>query len=190
MLQQAVAKKNYGPTSHATIKINENPMSDLTLVSEGIENALSIKQVHNDANIIASFGVGQLKNLTIAPGTKTIVLCADNDGLSNHTKAPMLDALQKWQEQGYQLKIAMPFDIDLSKKFDFNDLLKTQGERAVRTSLTQAIEVTDLSQLKSKSSSLSQDFIKIQDQTCSKIKQNFDLDIMVGSKEKNQELSL
>ena len=190
LLQQVVAKKNYGPTSHATIKINENSGSDLTLVAEGVENALSIKQVDSDANIIASFGVGQLKNLTIQPGTQTIILCADNDGLSNHTKAPMLNALQRWQDQGYQVKLAMPFDADLHRKFDFNDLLNTQGERAIRNSLSQAIEVGDLSQLKSKSSSLSQDFIKMQDQVCSKTKQSFELNVMVGTKEKDQELFL
>ena len=161
--QKATPKKNYGPTSHATIKINERPMSDTTLVTEGIENALSIKQAY-DANIIASFGVGQLKNLTIASSTKIIILCADNDGLSNNTKSPMLDALQKWCEQGYQVKIAMPFDADLRKKFDFNDLLKTQGERAVRNSLVQAIKVSNLSELKNKNYSLSQDFIKMQNQ--------------------------
>lgn len=189
-LQQAVAKKNYGPTAHATIKINEVPGSDVTLVTEGIENALSIKQMHNDANIIASFGVGQLKNLTIDSGTKTIILCADNDGLSNNTKAPMLDALRKWQDQGYQIKLAMPFDADLHKKFDFNDLLKTQGPLAVRNSLSQAIELGDLSKLSSKSYSLSQDFIKMKEQERSPAKQDIELNVIVNAKEQDREIAL
>jgi hypothetical protein len=146
--------------------------------------------VYNDANIIASFGVGQLKNLSLESGTKTIILCADNDGRSNNTKAPMLDALSKWQDQGYQVKLAMPFDTDLSKKFDFNDLLKTQGTAAVRNSLSQAIEIGYLSKLKNNGSSLSQDFIKIQDQVNSKFKHNFELNITVNTKEKDQEISV
>ena len=189
-LQQAVAKKNYGSTSHATIKINEVPGSNVTLVAEGIENALSVKQAWNDANIIASFGVGQLKNLTIESGTKTIILCADNDGLSNNTKAPMLDALQKWKEQGYQVKIAMPFDIDLSKKFDFNDLLNTQGERAVRNSLSQAIAIGDLLKLKDNSSSLSQGFIKMKDQALSSVKQGIELNVTTSTKEQDRGIAL
>ncbi len=189
-LQKATIKKNYGPTSHATIKINENPKSEITLVTEGIENALSIKQVHIDANIISSFGVGQLKNLTIEPGTKTVILCADHDGIANHTKMPMLDALQRWKEQGYQVKIAMPFDSNLQKRFDFNDLLKTQGELAVHKSLTQAIEISDLSKFQNKNSSLAQDFLKVQNQEYSPSKKNFERNSMVNSKEQDQELSM
>ncbi len=63
------------------------------MVTEGFENALSIKEVVKDVNIISSFGVGQLKNVTFAPATKTIILCADNDGIVTNTKSAVLDAL-------------------------------------------------------------------------------------------------
>ena len=107
-------------------------------------------------------GVGQLKNLTIDPGTKTIILCADNDGMSTNTKNAVLDALQRWQEQGYQVKLAMPFDHDITKKIDFNDLLNQHGEKAVNQSVSKAIDIGDLSSFSNKSSPLAKDFIKVQ----------------------------
>jgi hypothetical protein len=163
-LQPATAKRNYGPTTGTTIKINEHYQSEITLVTEGIENALSIKQAQPDVNIISSFGVGQLKNLSVDPGTKIIMLCADNDGLSVNTKRPMLEALQKWLEQGYQVKIAMPIAASLEQKIDFNDLLNNQGIQAIKQCLSNAIKISDLDSFKNKTSSLSQDFIKIQNQ--------------------------
>ena len=187
-LQTATAKRNYGPTLGATIKVNENSKADLTMVTEGVENALSIKQVVKDVNIISSFGVGQLKNVTFAPATKTIILCADNDGMVTNTKSAVLDALQKWQKQGYQVKIAMPFDNDLSKKFDFNDLLNKQGEQAINKCLSKAIDVGDLSSFSNKNTALSQDFIKIQNQKQFNSKKFAEKDILVTSKERDQQL--
>jgi len=192
VLQAATAKRNYGPTLGATIKINQNPNSDITMVTEGVENALSIKEVFKDVNIISSFGVGQLKNLTIEPGTKTIILCADNDGMSTNTKTAVVDALQKWQEQGYQVKLAMPFAQDLTKKIDFNDLLKQHGERAVHQAVSKAIDISDLSSFSNKSSPLTQDFIKTQNKqqiNCTEFSQK---NMLVASKSQQSlnELSL
>lgn len=191
-LQPAAAKRNYGPTGGATIKINYNPKSDITMITEGMENALSIKQVRNDVNIISSFGVGQLKNLTIDPGTKTIILCADNDGIATNTKVAVLDALQKWQDQGYQVKLALPLDQDVTKKIDFNDLLIKHGEKAVDQSLSKAIHIDDLSNFSNKSSSLAQDFIKVQSKQQINFTENFSKDLVVVRKEQKglNELSL
>jgi hypothetical protein len=58
----------------------------ISAVSEGLENALSIKEVQPNANIISSFGVRQLQNLSIETGTKVIVLCLDNDEPISNTK--------------------------------------------------------------------------------------------------------
>jgi hypothetical protein len=162
----ATDKRTYGPTGGATVKINEQPGSEITLVTEGTENALSVKQAQPDVNIVSAFGVGQLKNLTIEPATKTIILCADNDGLipNANSKGSMLNALQKWLEQGYQVKIALPFGDKLEDKINFNDLLKERGIDSVRDCLKDAIEIKSIKELGEKTTPLSQDFMKLKDE--------------------------
>jgi hypothetical protein len=163
---KATDKRTYGPTGRATVKINEQPGSKITLVTEGTENALSVKQAQPDVNIVSAFGVGQLKNLTIEPATKTIVLCADNDDLTPNanSKGSMLNALQKWLEQGYQVKIALPFGNKLGDKIDFNDLLKQRGIDGVKDCLKDAIEIKSIKELGDKTTPLSQDFMKLKDE--------------------------
>ncbi len=82
----------------------------------------------------------------------------------------------------------MPFDNDLSKKFDFNDLLNKQGEQAINKCLSKAIDVGDLSSFSNKSAALSQDFIKIQNQKQCNSKKFAEKDILVTSKERDQQL--
>lgn len=148
--------------------------SEITYVSEGLEDALSIKQVQPDANILSSFGVGQLKNLSIEPGTKTIVLCADNDEIGSNTKKPMLEAMQKWVEQGYQVRLAMPFSNAL--KTDFNDLPKHQGEQGISKCLKNTLEISNLSAFKDTKSTMAQDFLRLQDREYAKSEQAVEMD--------------
>lgn len=169
VLQQATAKRNYGPTRGATIDVNRDQKNTgITFITEGVENALSIKQVQPEAEIISSFGVGQLQNLNINPNTKTIVLCADNDGLAVTTKKPMIDAMQKWIEQGYEVRLAMPFSNKLETKIDFNDLLIQRGEHTINKCLNDAISVININNLSNKTTALSLDFLRIQSSTNSK----------------------
>ncbi len=163
-LKDATEKMTYGPTLGATIEVNPgHKRTGITYVTEGFENALSIKQVQPNAQIISSFGVGQLKNLTLAPTTKTIVLCADNDSFATNSKGAVLDAIQKWLGQNYEVKIALPFGNKPSDKFDFNDLLKQRGENAISSCLNEDILISKISDLGEKSSPLFQDFLKLKE---------------------------
>lgn len=82
----------------------------------------------------------------------------------------------------------MPFDNDLSKKFDFNDLLNKQDEQAINKCLSKSIDVGDLSSFSNKSSALSQYFIKIQNQKQFNAKKFVEKDILVISQECDQQL--
>jgi len=187
-LESATPKKNYGSTLGATVVVNQQKNSEITFVSEGLENALSIKEVQPDANIISSFGVGQLKNLSIGVETKMIVLCADNDGMVSNTKKPMLEAMQKWIEQGYQVRLAMPFSSAL--KTDFNDLLRQQGAEAISKCLRNTLKIRDLSEFKDKSSTLAQDFLRFQNQEHTKSEQAINMDDSVKTKNRTLENEL
>jgi conjugative relaxase-like TrwC/TraI family protein len=165
-LKDATDKRTYGPTGGATVEINsKHKQSDITYVTEGVENALSIKEALPDAKIISSFGVGQLKNLHIEQGTKTIVLCADNDEINSNSKWSVLDAIQKWLGQGYQVKVALPFGKDPLAKYDFNDMLKEQGMKAIKNSISEAIVINKTSELGDKNTHLARDFLSLKERS-------------------------
>ena len=97
--------------------------------------------------------------------TKTIILCADNDGMATNTKGPVLDAIQKWLDQGYQIKVALPFGEKLGDKYDFNDLLKQRGNKAVDKCLNEVIIISKISDFGERSLPLSHDFLKLKERS-------------------------
>jgi hypothetical protein len=119
----------------------------VTYLTEGVENALSVKQSISNANISSCFGIGQLKNISLSPETKTVVICADNDGINFATKKALEQSVAKFLDSGLEVKLTVPLGKDPSAKYDYNQMLTDKGVNAIRSSLNQAVlikSVTDL----------------------------------------------
>jgi hypothetical protein len=48
-------------------------------------------------------------------------------------------------------------------KFDFNDMLKQQGDKAIKRTLMEAITITKVSELGERKTSLVQDFLRLKE---------------------------
>lgn len=94
-------------------------LSDVLIVSEGIETALSILQVRPEATVWAALSAGGIKSLLLPnlPFAKTIIIAADHDSVG--IKAAV-HAAALWVSEGRIVKIALP----TKKGEDFNDMLK------------------------------------------------------------------
>jgi DNA primase len=92
-------------------------LSELLIITEGIENALSVLHAQPNATVWAALSASGIRNLCL-PDTaivKTIIIAADHD--STGIKAAIQSA-ELWASTGRTVKIAL-----LPKDFDFNDVL-------------------------------------------------------------------
>jgi hypothetical protein len=108
--------------------------SDITIIAEGIETGLSVKQAmyeHSQkgddkavkyANIniktLCSLGISNIKNYTPSKGEK-IIIAADNDGVGSITARTIEYAKSALESKGAFVEIVKP-----EKQGDFNDILR------------------------------------------------------------------
>jgi len=165
---QATQKAVLGPSRAATVFINKVPGSPVTYLTEGVENALSIRQTISNANISSCFGIGQLKNVSLSTETKTVVICADNDGANLATKQALVQTISKFLDAGLEVKLALPLDRDPSAKYDYNQMLTDRGVAAITTSISQAVHLKNISDLGGDKTPLHQSFSRLHEQQFSK----------------------
>jgi len=153
-LIQATQKAVLGPSKAATVFINKVPNSTVTYVAEGIETALAVRQAVTEANISSCFGITNLKDITLGANTKMVVICAYNDGNSVTSKKILEQTIAKFLNAGLEVKLALPLNIDPSVKYNYNQMLQEGGEKAIATSLQQAVKINSILDLGSSNTPL------------------------------------
>ena len=165
----ATQKAVLGPSKAATVFINKVENSPVTYLTEGVENALSIRQSIANANISSCFGIGQLKNIALSSETKTVVICADNDGANLATKKALEQTVAKFLDQGLEVKLALPIGHDPSAKYDYNQMLTDKSVGAITTSISQAVVIKNIADLGGDKTPLHQSFVQLREQQFGKI---------------------
>ncbi len=138
-----------------------NRHNNITIIAEGLETALSVKQAlsndlsnkDNTFKIMCSLGIGNIKNYKALHSEKMII-AADNDGEISITDKTIENAKVELINKGAFVEIVRP-----SKGCDFNDILKdkTLGEQEIQSSFDSAItrhSATTLAQYFSKNQDL------------------------------------
>jgi hypothetical protein len=130
--------------SHTNSAIKHNDQaSKVTIIAEGLETALSVKQaLHSDPNnhdkqikFLCSLGISNIKNYQPNLGEK-IIIGADNDGLTAIPNKTIDEAKIVLQNKGAFVEIVRP-----EKVGDFNDMLKDkdQGEGAIQRTFSSSL---------------------------------------------------
>ena len=110
-----------------------DPQSNQVFIAEGVETALSIKEINVKGSIVASLGIHNIKNYE-GPEHK-IIICADNDGLQAHTHEVIRHTQQHLDTQG---KATINIRPDKEGQ-DFNDVLKEKGSQGVQKYISNSI---------------------------------------------------
>ena len=112
----------------------------ITIIAEGLETALSVKQAlrehsnkHTYTKTLCSLGISNIKNYPATPGEK-IVIAADNDGTDSFTNKTIERAKLVLEEKGAFVEIVKP-----AKEGDFNDVLKSDGSKAISKAFESAL---------------------------------------------------
>ncbi len=120
--------------------LGKTPVSQgVTYLAEGPETALSVYQALGGTDVRITLGKSNFKNIDPAKTHQNIVLCLDNDGQSPQSDRLIRFAAEQLQQQGKTVWMAQP-NIEGQ---DYNDILKQQGQQAVKTELNQAIPYDD-----------------------------------------------
>jgi hypothetical protein len=118
-------KKSLGSIAGSFVNINRSRANpNVTIIAEGIETALSLKQAGCDANIVCSLGISNIKNYAPSKNER-IIIAADNDGpdaLSNITTSQAASHLAKL----CAIRVVRPNILG-----DFNDMLRKQDLGAI-----------------------------------------------------------
>ena len=132
-----IAKRSFGKIAGSFVEVGKvqntpNGKVNVTIIAEGLETALSVKQaLANDPNnkeiqvkVLCSLGISNIKNYQAVAGEK-IIIAADNDGQHAVTSKTIDTAQEELQSKGALVEIVRP-----EKPGDFNDVLQqnTNGE--------------------------------------------------------------
>ena len=137
--QTATVKANLGSMANAAVIVNQGSNSNTIYIAEGIETALSVAQAKPVNRVIAALSVSNLKNVPLPLETKTVILCADYDGVNAVSNKALMLAAKFYMERGLEVMIAYPEKIPGMKKIDFNDVLRHLGVDSINKSLQHSI---------------------------------------------------
>ena len=132
----AQAKLKFGPTPdtlHAPLN-NQRTKSNVTLVAEGLETALSLKTAFPEHNVQTVLDKSGFKRLNPEKLTPHVVLCLDNDLQNLQQDKVIQQALKKLTQAGNTVRTFIP-PAHNHQKTDCNDVLSTQGKAALQQQL-------------------------------------------------------
>ena len=138
-------KRSFGKISGSFVEVSKGVNSDITIIAEGLETALSVKEAlteHGDEKkgirpirILCSLGINNIKNYSPKEGER-IIIAADNDGPDSITAKTTVNAKHTLEEKGAFVEIVYP-----SKEGDFNDVLQDAllGKKEIQNSFNKAL---------------------------------------------------
>lgn len=113
--------------------------SDATIaLAEGPETALSIAVAQPDWTVYVTFGVSNFAKVRLPENTKSILICADNDGQDSTTQKSIEKSAEKLAQRGMDVWVAEPQKPEQQAKWDFNDVLLANGIIQVQQDLAKA----------------------------------------------------
>ncbi len=107
-------------------------------LAEGPETALSIAEAQPDWTVCVTFGIGNFAKVRLPNETKSILICADNDGHDSTTAKSITKSAEKLAQRDVDVWIAEPQKPLDKAKWDFNDALIAGDIEQIKNDLNQA----------------------------------------------------
>lgn len=126
------AKRLLGTIKGSFVEIQKTQQDgpNITILAEGLETALSLKDARLPGKILCTLGISNLKNYAAAKD-EIVIIAADNDGKNSSSKKALDSAICSLTERGAKTYVVMPKELE-EKNTDFNDVLQKDGFRAIQ----------------------------------------------------------
>jgi len=128
-----VKKQVFGVLKGSVVTVQKGDSSKPTLVCEGIETGLSLREIDKEKTIQVTLGVANFKS--IYSESKNVIFCLDNDGDNPAVKKLIQNVCEIFTKAGKNVFLSQPKEINK----DYNDMLRGQGREAVKKALSAAI---------------------------------------------------
>ena len=136
----AVKKRSYAIAQGSSVNLSRNIKNkQVTYLAEGVETGLSIFQSVDNGNVEVVLGKSNFKHPSLKNMATHVVLCLDNDGNDPAKEKDIHSAAMALSNKGKTVWITRPNKIGQ----DFNDILKEQGSKQVKSQIEQAIPYKD-----------------------------------------------
>lgn len=135
-----VPKRSHGKVKGGHVVLQESS-SHLTILTEGIETGLSLKEAGLNANIKAVLGIHNFKHYVPKEGEQ-IIIAGDHDANQSRSNQTLDKALSSIKERG----AGEVLSIQPQSMGDFNDVLQKEGAVSVRDHFKDTLKELSLTQ--------------------------------------------
>ena len=124
-VSEGPAKRSFGAIAGSFVTVQEAKHGP-TILAEGLETALSLKEANIPGKIVVALGIHNFKNYPVQ-ADEAIIIAKDNDGGNALTDKAIEKAVAVLSETSDQVSTVMPAQIG-----DFNDVLMKQGKDSIQ----------------------------------------------------------
>lgn len=139
--QVVIQKQTFGAMKGAAVTI-EGKKGAPTLIAEGIETGLSLKQAIPHATIKITLSKSNFKNIDTRTLSDKTILCLDNDGKDLKRDKVILESTKRLVADHKQVSLMVPSNRNQPKQ-DYNDILKMDGTHPIKNDFDRAISARD-----------------------------------------------
>jgi conjugative transfer relaxase protein TraI len=137
----AIQKQTFGVMKGSTVTILGDKNSP-TLIAEGIETGLSLKQAMPHATVKVTLSKSNFVNIDPRTLATKAVLCLDQDGKDFSSDKTILAATKRLIDANKNVFVMVPTSAQKTRQ-DYNDVLKTQGTHPIKRDYEQAISAQE-----------------------------------------------
>lgn len=137
----AIQKQTFGAMKGSSVTIQGDKNAP-TLIAEGIETGLSLKQAMPHATVKVTLSKSNFANIDPRTLVTKTVLCLDQDGKDFSTDKPLLTTAKRLMDANKNVFVMVPLGISQSK-IDYNDVLKAHGTQPIKRDYEQAVSALE-----------------------------------------------
>ncbi len=139
--QIAIQKQTFGVMKGSSVTIPGEKNSP-TLLAEGIETGLSLKQAMPNATVKITLSKSNFKNIDTRSLSEKTLFCLDYDGKDVRADKTIFESAKRLIDANKQVAFIVPENINQQKQ-DYNDVLKSQGTQPIKNDFNHAISAQD-----------------------------------------------
>ena len=143
---EKLPKKSFGSVTGAFVELQKGDEKSPIILAEGVETALSVKEIGIEGSVYCSLGTSNINNLDVTE--RNVIIAGDWDGSQDKPSWGLTENAKTTLEQkGNIVSIIYPVErAKLSEeltpeKVDFNDLLKTKGVESIMARVSEQVPV-------------------------------------------------
>jgi hypothetical protein len=138
----SIQKQTFGVMKGSSVTIQGDKNAP-TLVAEGIETGLSLKQAMPHVTVKVTLSKSNFMNIDVRSLSEKTIFCLDQDGKDVRADKMIFESAKRLIEANKQVAFMVPSSAAQSKQ-DYNDVLKQSGQSVIKRDFDKAISYAEM----------------------------------------------